>query len=72
MNDITDSMDMSLRKLREIVKEQGGLVCCSSRGHKESDSTEQLNGTEELYVLFLACVSGCVYSFSLINLFIEV
>ena len=51
---------------------QGGLVCCSSRGHKESDSTEQLNGTEELYVLFLACVSGCVYSFSLINLFIEV
>ena len=22
---------------------QGGLVCCSSRGHKESDTTEQLN-----------------------------
>ena len=39
MNDITDSMDMSLSKFREIVKEQGGLVCCSSRGHKESDST---------------------------------
>ena len=22
---------------------QGGLVCCSSRGRKESDMTEQLN-----------------------------
>ena len=22
---------------------QGGLVCCSPWGHKESDSTEQLN-----------------------------
>ena len=22
---------------------QGGLVCCSSRGHKESDMTEYLN-----------------------------
>ena len=25
---------------------QGGLVCCSSWGHKESDTTEQLNWTE--------------------------
>ena len=22
---------------------QGGLVCCSPRGHKESDTTERLN-----------------------------
>ena len=22
---------------------QGGLVCCSSWGHKESDTTEQMN-----------------------------
>ena len=22
---------------------QGGLVCCSPQGHKESDTTEQLN-----------------------------
>ena len=34
---ITDSVDMSLRKLWAIVK--GGLVCCSSWGHKESDKT---------------------------------
>ena len=25
---------------------QGGLVCCSSRGHKESDTTEQLMWSE--------------------------
>ena len=27
---------------------QGGLVCCSPWGHKESDTTEQLNRTESL------------------------
>ena len=25
---------------------QGGLACCNSWGHKESDTTEQLNWTE--------------------------
>ena len=25
---------------------QGGLVCCDSWGHRESDTTEQLNWTE--------------------------
>ena len=25
---------------------QGGLACCSPWGHKESDTPEQLNGTE--------------------------
>ena len=25
---------------------QGGLACCDSWGRKESDTTEQLNGTE--------------------------
>ena len=24
-------------------EEQGSLTCCSPRGHKESDTTEQLN-----------------------------
>jgi len=28
---------------------QGGLVCCNSCGHKESDTTEWLNWTEEKY-----------------------
>ena len=30
---------------------QGSLACCSSWGHKESDTTEQLNWTEYLLVL---------------------
>ena len=29
---------------------QGGLVCCGSWGHKESDTTEQLNWTERMLV----------------------
>ena len=35
----TDSMDMSLGKLG-IGDGQGGLACCGSLGHKESDTTE--------------------------------
>ena len=27
----------------EVGEGQGRLACCSSRGHKESDTTEQLN-----------------------------
>ena len=30
---------------------QGGLACCGSWGHKESNSTEQLNRTETTGVL---------------------
>ena len=33
---------------------QGGLVCCSPRGHKESDMTEQLNWTELSKVTYKA------------------
>ena len=33
---------------------QGGLLCCSSRGHKESDATERLNVTELTIILFLS------------------
>ena len=29
-----------------VGDEQGGLACCGSWGHKESDKTDQLNGTE--------------------------
>ena len=41
LDGITDSMDMSLGKLRKLV--MGGLVCCDSWGRKESDMTERLN-----------------------------
>ena len=41
MNGITNSMDMSLSKLWELV-----MVCCDSWSLKESDTTERLNWTE--------------------------
>ena len=37
---IIDSMDLSLNKLQEIVKDG---ACCSPWGRKELDMTEQLN-----------------------------
>ena len=48
LDGITDSTDMSLCKLRELVHTyiQGCLVCCDSRGRKESQTTERLNWTE--------------------------
>ena len=35
-----DSMDMSLSKLQEIVKDRQGLAYCCAWGHKELDTTE--------------------------------
>ena len=43
LDGITDSMDMGLGRLQQLVDGQGGLVCCGSWGRKESDMTEQLN-----------------------------
>ena len=43
LDGITDTMDMGLGELRELVDGQGGLAYCGSWGHKESDVTEQLN-----------------------------
>ena len=31
---------------------QGGLACCNSWGHKESDTTERLNWTELIYISY--------------------
>ena len=41
LDGITDSMDVS--QSQRVGDGQGGLVCCNSRGHKESDTTERLN-----------------------------
>ena len=43
LDGITDSMDINLSKLRELVMGQESLACCSPWGRKESDMTERLN-----------------------------
>ena len=42
LDGITDSMDM-FKEALGVGDGQGSLVCCSPRGRKELDLTEQLN-----------------------------
>ena len=43
LDSIINSIDMSLRKLQEIVKDRKAWLCYSPWGHKESDMTERLS-----------------------------
>ena len=40
LDGITDSMDMGLGRLWQLVMGKGGLACCGSWGRKELDTTE--------------------------------
>ena len=43
---ITDSMGVNLGELQEMVKDRGGLACCSPWGGKKSDTTWPLNNNK--------------------------
>ena len=58
MDDITDSMHMSLSKLWELVMDTESLACCSPWGHKELDTAELLN--RKIYISECVCVCVCV------------
>ena len=44
LDGITDAMNMNLGKFQAMVMDREAyLACCSLWGHKESDTTEQIN-----------------------------
>ena len=61
LDSIINSMDMSLSKLQEIVKDQEASACCSPWGHKESDMTWWLNKQQLFRTIFWNSAKHPVY-----------
>ena len=51
LDGIINSMDISLSKLREIMKDRN-LACCNPWGHEELNMTEQLNDKIKISIFF--------------------
>ena len=48
LDGITDSMDMSLSKLRKVVKDREAWHVAVHGGHKELDTPEQLSNNHQI------------------------
>ena len=58
-------LDLKVKTFRflptsDVRDGQGGLACCHSWGRKESDTTEQLNWTDDVRCEFLTCGLFCI------------
>ena len=57
LDGITDSMDISLSKLQELLMDREAWHNCSPWGHKQLDMTEWLNWTERSVSYVLSILS---------------